>query len=130
MAEDNNNYDEALNRESIDERQLEALAKAVYERLEQEYDNRAERVRGFAIDTPPWTNLPRQNNSAGVGMEISFERSDTEDLTMDSERMVSDIENQLDLLTEEIYFMLKMRIEREKERYGTQATYWYYQNFW
>lgn len=127
----NNNFDNTPGiEEDIDEEQLEALAKAIYERLEQEWDNRAERFHGFMIDTPPWSNLPRRKNSAGVGMNVSFGVVDTEDMTMDVEKSVSDVENQLDLLAEEIYFMLRMRGERERERYGTHATYWHYQNFW
>lgn len=116
--------------EDISEEELEAIAKSVYERLEQEWDNRSEHFHGFMIDTPPWVNLPQKTNSAGVGMKVSFGSSDTESLRTDSENSVSDIENQLDLLSEEIYFMLKSRIEREKERYGCHATYWHHQNFW
>ena len=114
----------------ISEEELEAVAKSVYERLEQEWDNRAEHFQGFMIDTPPWANLPRRSNSAGVGMEVSFGTFDVDELSVDSERSVSDIENQLDLLSEEIYFMLRIRLERERERAGTHATYWHYQNFW
>lgn len=115
---------------NISEEELEAIAKVVFERLEQEWDNRAEHHRGFAIDTPPWSNLPRKSNSAGVGMNISFNNSDTEALRMNSETIVSDIENQFDLLSEEIYFMLRTRIERDRERLGTHASYWHHQNFW
>lgn len=134
MARDNssnNNFDNTPgSEEDLREEQLESLAKAVYERLEQEWDNRSERFYGFKIDTPPWSNLPRQSNSAAVGTEVSFGKPDTRDLMMDEERSVSDIENQLDLLAEEIYFMLRMRAERERERSGTHATYWHHQNFW
>jgi hypothetical protein len=116
--------------EEISEEELEAIAKTIYERLEQEWDNRAEHFHGFSIDTPPWANLPRKSNSVGVGMEISFLNSDTQELRMNLSRSVNNIENQLDLLTEEIYYMLRNRLEREKERCGSHATYWHYQNFW
>ena len=82
------------------------------------------------LDTPPWANIPRRSNSAGVGMEVSFGTSDADKLGVDLEKSVSNIENQLDLLSEEIYFRLRIRLERERERSGTHATYWHHQNFW
>lgn len=114
----------------ISEEEIEAVAKGVYEQLEQEWDNRSERYHGFMIDTPPWANLPRQSNSAGAGMKVSFGNPDIEPLSMDTERALSDTENQLELLAIEIYFMLRSKIKMEKERCGVHAAYWHHQNFW
>lgn len=128
----NNNSSENTQgyKQDVSEEELEAIAKVVYERLEQEWDNRSEHFQGFMIDTPPWANLPRKSNSAGVGVEISFSNSDTQGLRMNLARSVTNIENQFDLLSEEIYYRLRIRIEGEKERYGVHATYWHHQNCW
>ena len=114
----------------ISEEEIEAVAKNVYEQLEQEWDNRSERYYGFMTDTPPWANLPRQSNSAGVGVKVSFGHPNTQPLGMDTERALSNTENQLELLVVEIYFLLRTRVKIEKERYGFHATYWHHQNFW
>lgn len=129
----NTNFDKNLplsDDDTVSEEELEILAKNVYERLEQEWDNRSERHYGFMIDTPPWSNLPRRKNSAAVGTYISSETSDTQSLEVDTETAVSRIENQLDLLAGEIYYMLILKGERERERLGGQAYYWHHQHHW
>ena len=113
-----NNFQAFQNDNEFSEEDLESLARIVYDRLQQQWDIRAERQYGKMIDAPPWSSVIEKTNSAPIATSISSGKQNNESLRVDAELSVSSLENQLDLLAEEISILLRIKIQQERERLG------------
>ena len=113
-----NNFQAFQNDNEFSEEDLESLARIVYDRLQQQWDIRAERQYGKMIDAPPWSSVIEKTNSAPIATSISSGKQNNESLRVDAELSVSGLENQLDLLSEEISILLRIKLQQERERLG------------
>lgn len=113
-----NNFQTFQNNDEFSEEDLESLARIVYDRLQQQWDIKAERQYGKMTDAPPWSSVIEKTNSAPIATSISSGKQNDESLRVDAEVSVSGLENQLDLLAEEISILLRIKIQQERERLG------------
>ena len=113
-----NNFQAFQNDNEFSEEDLESLARIVYDRLQQQWDIRAERQYGKMTDAPPWSSVIEKTNSAPIATSISSGKQNNESLRVDAELSVSGLENQLDLLSEEISILLRIKLQQERERLG------------
>ncbi|MFB2877374.1 hypothetical protein [Floridanema aerugineum] len=102
---------------SISEEQLEILAQKVYTLLRQRLEIEQERYGKSCVGYPIW--LGNITSSFGTSAKVKLaQKSTPRSRTADETGELSAVDNKLQTLTREVYYLIRQRLEIEKERQG------------
>ncbi|MDJ0713769.1 MAG: hypothetical protein QNJ54_06075 [Prochloraceae cyanobacterium] len=111
-------------KDQISDEEIELLAENIYIRLRDYLYTERERKYGFNDAYLPWSTKIVKSNVFGSGTSLSGTSLDGEDTALykvDMDYSVSTIQNQLELLTKEVYVIIQFLTKTEKERMGAYA---------
>jgi hypothetical protein len=103
-------------REDSIEEQLEILAQKIYSLIRQRLEIDKERQGHYCTGHPPWLDTldPKSSNTASSTSARSPQTAGQLTASLNGE--VSSLDGKLEILTQEVYNLLRLRLEIERER--------------